>query len=168
MLDSTNTLHVHFRELTHLRNKFQLPIYTLGPPGTRLYIINDTALIPVLQRQVRTLSISPIMVRVFSHFMGISGKALEIMGQDPIENHGFVHQITVETSKGLTPGPNLDELNAKAVQILNRSLEALCAKKTTTVVDLFAWASQEIMLATTNAVYGPKNPFNSSSVRDAY
>lgn len=108
------------------------------------------------------------MVRVFSHFMGISGKALEIMGQDPIENHGFVHQITVETSKGLTPGPNLDDLNAKAVQILNSSMEVLCAKKTTTTVDLFAWASEEIMLATTNAVYGSKNPFKNPNVRDAY
>ncbi|KAG6360253.1 hypothetical protein INS49_011309 [Diaporthe citri] len=100
--------------------------------------------------------------------MSISGKALEIMGQGPIENHGFVHQITVETSKGLTPGPSLDELNAKAVQILNRSMEALCAKKTTTTMNLFAWASQEIMLATTNAVYGSKNPFKDPTVQDAY
>lgn len=100
--------------------------------------------------------------------MGITGKALEIMGQDPIENHGFVHQMTVQTSKGLAPGRSLDELNSTAVQILNRSLEALCAKKTTTTVDLFAWASQEIMLATTNAVYGPKNPFQNPAVQDAY
>lgn len=160
---------MHFKRLTHsIRNKNKLPIYALRLPGSRLYIISDTALIPVLQRQVRTLSISPILVRVFSHFMGISGKALEIMGQDPIENHGFVHQMTVETSKGLIPGPNLDDLNSKAVQILNRSMEELCAKKTSTTVDLFAWASQEIMLATTDAVYGPKNPFKDPNVRDAY
>lgn len=100
--------------------------------------------------------------------MGISGKAVEIMGQDPIENHGFVHQMTVETGKGLSPGPNLDDLNAKAVQILNGSMEALCAKKTATTVDLFAWASQEMVLATTNAVYGPKNPFKKPTVQDAY
>lgn len=156
-------------ELTgSIRDKLSLPIYTLRLPGSRLYIINDTALIPILQRQVRTLSNAPILVRVFSHFMGISGKALEIMSRDPIESHGFVHQITVETSKGLTPGPNLDDLNAKAVQILDKSLEALCAKKTSTTVELFAWASQEIMLATTNAVYGPKNPFKDPTVRDAY
>lgn len=100
--------------------------------------------------------------------MGIGGKALEIIAQNPIENHGLVYQMTVGTSKGLTPGPNLDDLNAKAVQILNKSLEALCVKKATTTVDLFAWASQEIMLATTNAVYGPKNPFKDPTVQDAY
>jgi hypothetical protein len=131
-------------------------------------VINDTALIPVLQRQVRTLSISPILVMVFSHLMGIGGKALEIMGKDPVDNHGFVHQMTGGTSKGLSPGPNLDDLNAKAVQILNKSLEALCAKKATTTVDMFSWSSEEIMLATTNAVYGLKSPFNDPAVRDAY
>lgn len=150
------------------RDKLKLPIYTLRLPGSRLYVINDTALIPVLQRQVRTLFISPIIVRIFSHFMGISGKALEIMGQDPVEDHGFVHQMTVKASEGLKPGSNLDELNAKAVQILTKTLEAFCVRKTTTTVDLFAWASEEIMLATTNAVYGPKNPFKNPTVRDAY
>lgn len=50
-----------------------------------------------MQRQVRTLSISPMMVRVFSHFMGVSKQALDIMGRDPIDDHGFVHQITLET-----------------------------------------------------------------------
>lgn len=100
--------------------------------------------------------------------MGISGKALEVMSRDPIENHGFVHQMTVETSKSLSPGPNLDDLNTKAVQILDRSMEALCVSRKTTTVDLFAWSSQEIMLATTNAVYGPKNPFNNPTVQDAY
>jgi hypothetical protein len=108
------------------------------------------------------------MVRVLSHFMGVSKRALDIMGQDPIEHHGFVHQITVETSKGLNPGPNLDELNANAVHTLNTSLGALCARETPTTVKLFEWASHEIMMATTNAVYGPRNPFKHAAVRTAY
>lgn len=108
------------------------------------------------------------MVRVFSNFMGITGQGLTIMSRDPIDEHGFVHQITTETSKALKPGPNLDDLNSKAVQILNRSLEVLAFKQDSTTVDLFAWASEEIMLATTNAVYGTRNPFKSPGVRKAY
>ncbi|KAK7992451.1 cytochrome P450 [Apiospora saccharicola] len=146
-----------------MKDKYKLPIYTLRLPGSRLYVINDTALIPVLQRQVRTLSISPIMVRVFSHFMGVSQPGLAIMGRDPVQDHGFVHQITIETSKGLAPGPNLDDLNAKAVNILNASLEHAPTK-----VKMFEWASHEIMMATTNAVYGPRNPFKDPAVRAAY
>lgn len=108
------------------------------------------------------------MVRVISHFMGITGEALATMSQDPINAHGFVHQITTETSKALKPGPNLDDLNTKAVQILNRSIEELASKQRPTTVNLFAWASQEIILATTNAVYGTQNPFKSPKVRQAY
>ncbi|GAP82419.1 putative cytochrome P450 oxidoreductase [Rosellinia necatrix] len=153
---------------SYLRDKYKQPIYTLRLPGSRLYIINDTSLIPIVQRQVRTLSISPIMVRIFSHFMGVSKQALDIMGSDPLEHHGFVHQITLETGKGLSPGPNLDELNANAVQILNASLGNLCAKEAPTTVKLFDWASHEIMVATTNAVYGRRNPFKDPAVRSAY
>ncbi|KAI0383364.1 cytochrome P450 [Hypomontagnella monticulosa] len=108
------------------------------------------------------------MVRVCSHFMGVGKRAIDIMGHDPIEDHGFVHQITVETSKGLAPGPNLDEINAKAVQILNKSLSIISSNRTPATVKMFEWASLEIMLATTNAIYGPLNPFKSPKVRTAY
>ncbi|XXH01839.1 hypothetical protein Hte_008201 [Hypoxylon texense] len=153
---------------SYLRDKYKVPIYTLRMPGSRLYVINDTSLISLMQRQVRTLSISPFMVRVFSNFMGVSKQALDIMGRDPIEDHGFVHQITLETNKGLSPGPNLDELNTRAVNILNTSLDALCAKQAPTTVKLFEWASLEIMMATTNGVYGVRNPFKNPAVRAAY
>ncbi|KAK7736944.1 hypothetical protein SLS53_006699 [Cytospora paraplurivora] len=72
------------------------------------------------------------------------------------------------TNKGLNPGPNLDELNAKAVDILNTSLGKLCARDSPTTVKLFKWTSHEIMLATTNAVYGPRNPFNNAAVQRFY
>ncbi|KAI1760118.1 cytochrome P450 oxidoreductase [Hypoxylon sp. FL1150] len=161
------------RQLTHSltfadRDKYKLPPYTLRLPGSRLYIINDTSLIPVVQRQVRTLSISPMMVRVFSHFMGVSKQGLDIMGRDPIEHHGFVHQMTLETGKGLSPGPNLDEPNAQAVHFLNSSLDVLCSKQAPTTVHLFEWVSHEIMMATTNAIYGVRNPFKDPIVRAAY
>ena len=108
------------------------------------------------------------MVRVFSHFMGVSKPALDIMGRDPIEDHGFVHQITLETSKGLAPGPNLDDLNTKAVHILHKSLDTIAKGQTPVTVEMFQWVSLEIMMATTNAVYGTRNPFQDPAVRAAY
>ncbi|KAI4598665.1 hypothetical protein KJ359_002556 [Pestalotiopsis sp. 9143b] len=152
----------------YLRDKHDLPIYTLRLPGSRLYIVNDTRLIPVVQKQVRALSFAPLLVRVFSHFMGFSPAALSIAGADAVEHHGFVHQMTVQTGQALAPGPNLDALNAKAVSILNASLSALSAKEAPTVVKLFEWASHEIMMATTDAIYGPRNPFRDPAVREAY
>lgn len=137
-------------------------------PGTRLYVINDTSLIPVMQRQVRTLSFAPILLRVTSHFMGVSKKGLEIMAQEPLEDHGFIHSMMVETVKGLAPGPALDELNEDAVAILCNSLNALVDKDVPTTVDMFQWTSYQIMMATTNAIYGPQNPFRNPAVRKAF
>lgn len=154
--------------LIEFRDKHDLPIYTLRLPGSRLYIVNDTRLIPAVQKQVRALSFAPLLVRVFSHFMGFSKSALAIAGADAVEHHGFVHQMTVQTSRALAPGPNLDALNAKAVSILNASLSAIAAKEAPTVVKLFEWASHEIMMATTDAIYGPRNPFRDPAVREAY
>lgn len=108
------------------------------------------------------------MVRVFSHFMGVSKRALVIMGRDPIEDHGFVHQITLETTKGLAPGPNLDDLNTKAVHILHTSLDKISKSQGPVTVEMFQWASLEIMMATTTSVYGARNPFRNSAVRTAY
>ncbi|KAI0141571.1 cytochrome P450 oxidoreductase [Xylariaceae sp. FL1272] len=165
----------------HLRNKHKLPIHTLRLPGSRLYVVNDTALIPIVQRQSKTLSISHMMVRVFFHFMGVSPQALNIMGCDPVEDHGFVHQITLQTVEGINPGPNLDGLGARAAGYLSNSIDALStinkpvsnsisAANTTKpllVVNMFEWTTTEIMLATTNAVYGRRNPFKDPSVQAA-
>ncbi|KAI1170183.1 cytochrome P450 oxidoreductase [Nemania sp. FL0916] len=165
-----------------LHNKHKLPIHTLRLPGFRLYVVNDTALIPIIQRQSKTLSISPMVVRVFSHFMGVSPQALNIMGCDPMEDHGFVHQITLQTVEGIKPGPNLDALVARAAGYLSNSIDAIrtinkpmsnsiSAANTTKpllVVNMFEWTTTEIMLATTNAVYGRRNPFKDPSVQAAY
>lgn len=121
-----------------------------------------------MQRQVRTLSLAPILIRFFSHFMGITGKGLSIMSENPLESHGFIRNMTAGASIGVSPGPSLDELDTKAASHLNTSMNTLCAKGASTTVDLFEWASQVIMLATTDAIYGPGNPFKDPAVQEAY
>ncbi|KAI1859319.1 uncharacterized protein JN550_012128 [Neoarthrinium moseri] len=90
------------------------------------------------------------------------------MGRDPIEDHGFVHRLTTESKNSLAPGPNLDHLNSEVVDILNTSFSAICATQDPKTVNLFEWASQEAMMATTGAIYGPLNPFNDTKVRTVY
>lgn len=107
--------------------------------GSQLYVINDISLIPVVQRQLRPLSLSLMFIRVFSYVMGVGKVALEIVGRDPIEDHGFLHQIN-SLSKSQPP----------------------------VTVDMFQWASLGIMMATTNVVYGLRDLSWDSAVRVAY
>lgn len=103
--------------------------------------------------------------------MDVNDNIIDIIGQDLLENHGFVHSMVTEISKGLMPGPALDNLNEKAVRNLSSFLDSAVDKDqptATTTVDMFQWISSQIIMATTNAVYGPQNPYKDSAVRDAY
>lgn len=145
----------------------RLPIYTLRFPGIRLYIVNSTSLIQPVQRQVRTISFSPILVQMAKTIMAVSQEAYDIISKDPIEDHGFVMGVPKANHPTLSPGPKLDALNRKSVQIIAESLGGFAAKHANAPakVRMYEWVSEHIMTATTEGIYGPKNPFRDPEVR---
>lgn len=143
-------------------------MYTLRLPGIRIYIVNSTSLIQPVQRQVRTVSFSPILVQMAKTIMAVSQEAYDIISKDPIEDYGFVLGVPKANHPTLSPGPKLDALNRKTVQIIAMSLGDFAAKHTAQAhvkVSMYAWVSEHIMSATTEGVYGPGNPFRDPKVR---
>lgn len=67
----------------------------------------------------------------------------------------------------VTPGPKLDAMNRLSVQKVAETVEIL-ASQTPRTLGLFEWVKKEITLATTEAVYGLKNPFRDAKIREAY
>jgi hypothetical protein len=65
----------------------------------------------------------------------------------------------------LAPGPELDAMNRVMAQRVTASIDALQAPKTT---PLFEFVRKEITLATTDSVYGPKNPFKDPAISEAF
>lgn len=65
-------------------------MYTLRIPGARLYVINSLDLIPVVQRQWRTLLFPPIQVKAAKAAMGASDNAIKVLEKDMITDKGFV------------------------------------------------------------------------------
>lgn len=63
----------------------------------------------------------------------------------------------------LNPGPKLDILNRKSVQIVASSLSKF-AQKGPSTISLFDWVSSQVMAATTESIYGPQNPFRDPAV----
>ncbi|KAI1634626.1 cytochrome P450 [Biscogniauxia mediterranea] len=143
-----------------------LPIYTVRLPGFRLYIVNSTALIPIVQRRVRTISFSPIMVQMAARYMAVSKETFEIISRDPIDNHGFVAGMNKTTHIDLSPGPQLDSLNKKSIEVLLASLSR--AAMGDAKVSMRQWIDREITMATTDAIYGPSNPFRDPDVTTAW
>lgn len=140
----------------HMRQKFRdLPIYTLRMPGTRIYVINSLELIPMVQRQWRTLIFGPISVQAAQAAMGSSDEALAIMRDDMVTEHGFINGMIKATHPAIGGGLGLDELNTATFRVFDDMLGQISSTKT---VNLFEWVSRTIMRATTDAIFGPQNP----------
>ncbi|KAI1074301.1 cytochrome P450 [Whalleya microplaca] len=152
----------------HMRDKYpSLPIYTLRLPGVRLYIVNSTNLIPVIQRQWRTLLFPPVTVRASEAAMGGSKEAIDIMCQDMVTEKGFLPGLIKVVHPSLAAGPTLHELNGKAVEAITRSFDKLVSSGVTKV-KMFDWVRRELLLATTNGVYGTYNPLRDPQNREAW
>ena len=129
-------------------------------PGKRFYFVNSTALIPVIQRQVRILSFDPPLINGVRSILGVSPTTVEIMGRGvaPGADDGFLARLNKEIHPPLSAGPMLDAMNDKVMQLLDASLSAFAAKGEA-VVSLYDWVRRTVMVATTDTVFGPKNPF---------
>ncbi|KAI1298850.1 cytochrome P450 [Xylaria venustula] len=149
-------------------SRCRLPIYTLRLPFARLYVVNSPQLVQTLQRRTRTISFAPIMVRMASTIMGLSTHAVEVIGEKHLDDHGFIHQFTQNLRATLNPGPKLDTLNRKSVQIIAASLDKLSRSKTPLKLNMVDWIYKEVMIATTEGVYGPHNPFKEPTVQEAF
>ena len=140
-------------------------MYTLRLPGARLYIVNSLDLVPVVQRQWRTLLFAPIQVKAAQAGMGVSKDAISILDHDLVTEHGFINGMVKVTHPTMINGPSLNALNAKAFQIFN---EALSQFTTPTTIAMSEWIGSQIMRATTDAVYGPSNPMRDTRNIDAW
>ncbi|KAF1996687.1 cytochrome P450 [Amniculicola lignicola CBS 123094] len=154
---------------TELRNKFNLPVYTLRIPFMRLYIINSTELIPAVQRQIRILDFAPLEAKAAMNVMGASPEGRKILVRDVEGVGGFGYPILFDKAihPAVTPGPMLDAMNRLSVLKVAETVELLAAQAPKTL-KLFDWIKKEITHATTEAVYGPKNPFRDAKVREDY
>ncbi|KAI1487550.1 cytochrome P450 [Biscogniauxia mediterranea] len=150
----------------NLRNKHGYPVYTLRLPGSRLYVINSTALIPVAQRQFKTLAFGPIEARAAENVMGASKAAIAIMTKDLVADHGYLSTFTKAIHPALSPGPGLDAMNHVSVQTIAAALEKMGTQ--TRHVKMYEWIRHEIFMATTDGVYGPQNPLRDPAVEAAW
>ena len=64
----------------------------------------------------------------------------------------------------LLPGLGLDAMNRVMAEQVAASIDGMRAQK----VKLFAFIAHEITLATTDSVYGPKNPFKDPAVEQSF
>ncbi|KAH8721505.1 cytochrome P450 [Phaeosphaeriaceae sp. PMI808] len=140
------------RYYTELKERYNLPIYTIRLPAARLYVINSTSLIPLVQRQYKVLAFPPLEAKLAKNVCGSSTTANDILNKNVNGDEGFwgysiTHYKAIHPP--LFPGPGLDAMNRVMVQKIATSLHKL---QTTKVTKLFDFVKHEITHATTDSV----------------
>ncbi|KAI1128143.1 cytochrome P450 [Nemania abortiva] len=151
----------------NMRDKYKIPIYTLRLPGTRLYIVNSLSLLPSIQRQFRTLSFTAIEASIAANLIGVTKATSKIMEHNVTSDDGYLMSFPRYVHSALSAGPGLDSMNRRSIQVIAKSLNEH-AQEGPTTVNLFQWVRHELLMASTEGVYGPKNPFRDPAMEQAW
>ena len=152
-------------------SRYPLEVYTLRMPHRNTYVVNSLDLVSSAQRNWTTLSFAPFVATFLKRLCLPSKTASQIVDKNLFEEDGSWGLFTDThhaMHHSLAPGPGLDELIASMLRDLSEGLEALLKDHDEVTVDLYAWVETFITLASTNAVYGPQNPFRDLEVVEGF
>lgn len=138
----------------------------------KIYVVTDLNLISMIQRNAKTFSFDPFFVIAARGLSGVSKEGVEVIqfGKIPENNEKREPKVVSDTHvrfRGyLSPGTTLDTMNELFLGNVSASLDVISPNGDT--VELFDWMRHIITIASTNAVYGPLNPFKSPRVEKAF
>lgn len=156
-------------KLMHHRNKCGLPIVTLPLPGSRVYVVFSVPTIQSVQKQHKTLAFQPIQAKFSTKLCGTSKEAYRILEKDMDPENGQYGNIYVAMHRALNPGEILDELNRVTIDRVCEFVDRIQPNSgQSTELGLVEWLRHHVTLATTDAVYGPHNPFRDANVESAF
>lgn len=149
-------------------NKYKLPICTLYLPGAKIYIVNSASLIPLVQKQIKTLAFPPLEAMAAKYICGSSKVANDILdtnvnGEDGPRSYSVSHYPVVRVP--LLPGSGLDAMNRVMAQKIVACIDGMMH---TRKMKLFDSIRHEITIATTDSVYGPLNPFRDPKIEQSF
>ncbi|ROV88068.1 hypothetical protein VPNG_10394 [Cytospora leucostoma] len=99
-----------------MRDEYNLPIYTLRLPGSRLYVVNSLQLITAIQTRFRTLSFAAIEANIADNLLGCKKPTVDTMSRDVTKDEGYLMSFPKYVHSALSAGPGLDAMNRRAIQ----------------------------------------------------
>lgn len=132
-----------------------------------MYVVNATELIPPLQKQWRTVSFAALAADA-GYLVGLSKEGNEMLHRDLTSEHGFSLTWPKYIMSAMGPGKDLDSINRKSVEIFSEDMDQLRAKGAPVITGLWEWAREIMIKSTTEAVWGPQNPYRDAAVAQAW
>lgn len=130
--------------------------------------MNSALLIPAVQREYKALAFPPIAANGAKSVCGSSKIANDILdtnvnGEEGDWGYSMTYYKRIHAA--LAPGPALDAMNRVMAEKISASMDKLEQGRT---VQLFDFVKHEIAMASTDSVYGPKNPFKDPAVEQRF
>lgn len=132
-----------------------------------MYVVNATELIPALQKQWRTVSFAALAADA-GFLVGLSKEGNEMLHRDLTSEHGFSLTWPKYIMSAMGPGKDLDSINRRSVEIFSEDMDRLRAKGVPIRTGLWEWAREIMVKSTTEAVWGPQNPYRDAAVAEAW
>ncbi|KAI9375898.1 cytochrome P450 [Aspergillus egyptiacus] len=142
-----------------------LPAFSIDMLVNKVYVINAPELVTAIRRNHRTMSLDPLFIRTAQCVGGIHGPGLQLHRGKESHGQGLGSAATAALRPALL-GEGLDQMNQKMTPLLANSVEELRSQHG--AVNLYDWCTLAMTIASTAPVYGPKNPYAQSHVREAF
>lgn len=139
--------------------------------GSKLYVVTSVALVQAIQKQTKAFAFSPITARFSAKVLGTSAEATKTMIKNCNEEEGdwgLLPEMIATMRAAVVAGPDLDQMNRVMVQRIAALFDSLEVSTDKTKLKLATWVRSVVMLAITDSIWGPQNPFMDDSVANAF
>ncbi|KAK6828380.1 hypothetical protein PG990_009990 [Apiospora arundinis] len=121
-----------------------------------------------LQSQYRTHSFTAIVATIGANLVGVSKATNKIIDRDKTQDTGYLMSFPKYVHHILSEGPGLDAMNRKSTQVLADWVVTLAQETTPKTIKMLQWIRHELFIATTDAVYRPRNPCRDPEMEQAW
>lgn len=138
--------------------------------GSNVYVIRSPELVYSIQRQPKSLSFWYFEAHFTAILAGFSEAAAAacVQGVRPEATEECpIIELLKDTKTALSPNGDLNRMTAVATKAMHDGLEGLLGKRGQPI-DLESWIRHEVLIATTDAVYGTGNPYHKAKVQAGF
>ncbi|KAL8948350.1 MAG: hypothetical protein Q9222_005460 [Ikaeria aurantiellina] len=146
-----------------LSKKYPLPVFTLQTLGKRIYVVNSPDLISAVQKNAKVLSFNPFVSFMSPKIFDCGEEGMRIINEN-LDGEKGPWGLLLDISKGmhnaLAPSDSLDWMTRIMLNKMQSFIDPLGAGEKDVEIDLYKWVRTAFTVSSTEAIYGPKNPFN--------
>lgn len=133
----------------------------------KFYIVSSPDLMQAVQRNNKTISFEPLLDFSIRNIAGAQDKKILHLMQSGSGGLGHASKIVHALPPTLT-GKSLDEMNLRMVKLMRPFIDKMGEMGEKGTFDLYRWCQDAITDASTDATYGPLNPYADKEVANAF